>query len=114
MAASQPPELFAGRPQAAAVYQAILGAAEANGPVRVETKSASIHLCRRSAFAGVHPRRTGVLLNVRSAAPIESPRIRKREQVSANRWHNELLVESADSVDGELKAWLAEAARLAD
>lgn len=109
-----PEALFAGKPEASAVSDRLVAAAEANGPVRVEVKSTCLHLCRRSAFAGVHPRKTGVLLNLRSATPIESPRIRKREQVSAHRWHNELMVEGAEAVDAELVGWMAEAARLAE
>lgn len=106
--------LFAGKPEASAISERLFAAAEANGEARVEVKSTCLHLCRRSAFAGVHPRKSGVLLNLRSAAPIESARIRKREQVSANRWHNELMVESAEAVDAELIGWMANAARLAE
>ena len=80
---------------------------------RIEPKNGSIHVCRKSAFAGLHPRKNAVLLNLRTAAPIESDRIRKVERVSANRFHNELLLESAADLDDELLGWIADAAALA-
>jgi len=79
----------------------------------VDPKGTCLHLNRRTAFAGLHPRRNALLLNLRSSAPIESARIRKVERASANRYHNELLVESADAIDGELMGWIAEAHALA-
>jgi Domain of unknown function (DUF5655) len=79
----------------------------------VDPKGTCIHLNHRVAFAGLHSRRSALLLNLRSLAPIESPRIRKAERVSANRYHNELLIESADAIDGELMGWIAEAHALA-
>jgi hypothetical protein len=81
---------------------------------RIEPKNGSIHLCRKSAFAGLHPRRGALLLNLRTAAPIDSPRVRKTQRVSANRFHNQLLIGSPDEVDGELPGWLTHAAALAD
>lgn len=81
--------------------------------VVVDPKGTCLHLNHRTAFAGLHPRRSALLLNLRSGAPIQSPRIRKAERVSANRWHNELLVESVDAIDDELMGWIAEAHGLA-
>jgi hypothetical protein len=54
-----------------------------------------------------------VLLNLRTSAPIESARIRKVERASANRYHNEMLLESAADLDGELMQWIADAHALA-
>ena len=82
--------------------------------VRIEPKQGSIHLCRKSAFAGLHPRRQAVLLNLRTREPIESGRIRKVERVSANRFHNEMLLESANDLDEELFGWIHGAAALAE
>ena len=50
-----------------------------------------------------------MLLNIRSDKPIASSRVRKTEQVSKNRVHNELLVSSPAEIDAELLAWLAAA-----
>ena len=100
-------------PVAAWIYRRLLGAVAPYGPIRVEAKRTCLHLCGvRSAFAGVHPRRNGVLLTIRSAAPIDSPRVRKSEVVSANRAHNDLLLTDPAEVDEELAAWLGEGLRL--
>src|SRR3954447_15483407 len=64
-----------------------------------ELKQSCIHLVAQvggTAFAGVHPRKQAVLLNLRLSTPLEGPRIRRVEQASRNRYHNELLIESPD------------------
>lgn len=81
--------------------------------VSVDPKGTCIHLNRRVAFAGLHPRKAAILLNLRLSARIDSPRIRKVERVSANRYHNELLIDSPEALDTELAGWLAEAHALA-
>lgn len=100
-------ELFAkSGPGGQAAYEAVLAAVDAFGGVRVEEKKTSVHLMRKTAFAGVHPRRDAILLNIRLASPIESARVRNVEQVSANRYHNELLLTSEQDVDAEVAGWL--------
>ena len=94
------------------VYDAILSAVAKFGQVDAEEKKTSIHLVAGSAFAGVHPRKSGILLNIRTGAAIASPRIRKTERVSANRFHNELLIASSKEVDAEVIGWLRDAHRL--
>lgn len=107
--------LFAGKdPASRAIYARLLEALGALGPCREEPKKTSIHLARTTGFAGVHPRKGALLLNVRTAQPIDSPRVVKREQVSRHRWHNEIRLASAEEVDAELLAWLREAYALAD
>lgn len=101
-------------PVAGYIYRCLLGALAPYGPIRVEAKKTSLHLCgARSAFAGVHPRKAGLLLTIRTAAPIESPRVRSAERVSANRAHNDLLLADPAEVDDELAGWLGEGLRLA-
>ncbi|MDB5071331.1 MAG: hypothetical protein JWM87_2442 [Candidatus Eremiobacteraeota bacterium] len=108
--------LFAGKePATRAVYDALLAALGRIGPVIAEPKKTSIHLTAgagTSAFAGVHPRKSGILLNIRSDAKLASARIRKTEQVSKNRHHNELLLQDITDVDTGLERWLAAAYRL--
>ena len=93
--------------------RALIARARALPDVTVDPKGTCIHLNRRTAFAGLHPRKSALLLNLRASAPIESPRIRKVERASANRYHNELLLELADAIDDELMGWIAEAHALA-
>ena len=100
-------------PQARTVVRSLIDRVQALPGVVVDPKGTCLHLNHRTAFAGLHPRREAMLLNLRSRAPIESPRIRKVERVSANRCHNELQVDSVEAIDGELLQWIAEARALA-
>lgn len=100
-------------PGVRALARALIERARALPGVTVDPKGTCVHLNRRTAFAGLHPRKSALLLNLRASAPIASPRIRKVERVSANRCHNELLVESPEALDEELMGWIAEAHALA-
>ena len=105
--------VFAGRgPSALQTYDALAAALRSFGPFVEEPKKTSIHLARKSAFAGVHPRKAAILLVIRTSAPIDSPRIRKLERVSANRWHNEMLLCAPAEIDAELVGWLRQAYEL--
>jgi len=64
------------------LYAALLDALRDVGPFQEEVKKTSIHLVRDSAFLGVHPRKTHLLVTVKSDRAIESPRVFKAEQVS--------------------------------
>ena len=100
-------------PRVRALAEALIERIHALPGVSVEPKGTCIHLNRRVAFAGLHPRKAAILLNLRMSAQIHSPRIRKIERVSANRYHNELLIDSSEALDAELAGWLAEAHALA-
>jgi hypothetical protein len=99
-------------PPQRAIYEQLLAAARAIGPFEVEPKKTSIHLTRKSAFAGVATRKDALILTIKSSSDIRSPRIVKREQTSANRWHLEVRLERPSNVDRELKAWLEDAMAL--
>jgi len=96
-------------PEIRAIYQAILNASKEFGAVKEEAKKTSIHLVRRSAFAGVATRKNAVILTVKSKTDLKSPRIARRQQASASRWHLELRLSSPQHVDKELKKWLKSA-----
>jgi hypothetical protein len=53
-----------------------------------------------------------VLLNIALDQPLETARLKKAQRVSANRYHNEVVVASADELDGELMGWVRGAYRL--
>lgn len=100
---------FADRaPAVRAIYDRILVAARKFGPVAEDPKKTSIHLNRNSAFAGVATRKEALLLTLKSAHDIDSPRIAKREQASKSRWHLEVRLTDPAQVDAELVAWLRE------
>jgi len=48
-------------------------------------------------------------LNIKSSSPIKHARIKKSEQVSASRFHQEVKLTSPDEVDTILISWLNEA-----
>lgn len=94
-------------PHVRTTYAAIVKAAKMLGPVREEAKKTSIHLVRKSAFAGVATRKDALILTVKSQRDLRSARVVKRERVSANRWHIEVRLSAPIDVDAELRAWLA-------
>jgi hypothetical protein len=91
------------------IYQRIRAYSETLGPVVEEVKKTCIHLVNGSAFVGIHPRKRGVLMTLRTRTQINSPRVRKQLQASANRWYSDVLIESGDEIDDELCAWISEA-----
>ncbi len=101
---------FAGKdPLVGAIYVRILAESRKFGPLVEEPKKTSIHLVNKSAFAGVVTRKTALILNIKSAAPIKHARIAKSEQVSASRFHQEVKLTSPADVDPVLVGWLKEA-----
>lgn len=99
-------------PEVKAIYAAILKAASKLGPMHEEAKKTSIHLVRKSAFAGVATRKTALILTLKSEVDLKSKRISKREQASANRWHLEIKLEAPEQVDRELVNWMRKAYEL--
>lgn len=100
------------------VYKAIVSRLQkrvgADGAV-VDPKGTCVHINAGKggvAYAGLHPRKGGVLMTIRTQSPLKSPRIRKAEQASRNRCHCDLLISSVAEVDDELLGWLEEAAQL--
>ena len=101
-------------PTVLATYQQLLTAARKLGPIVEEPKKTSIHLVRRTAFAGVAVRRSALILTLKSTKDIRSPRVEKREQTSANRWHVDVRLSRPADIDRQLTAWLNAAYAIAD
>ncbi|MGI8827878.1 MAG: DUF5655 domain-containing protein [Chloroflexota bacterium] len=91
------------------IYDRLLNVLISFESFREDPKRTSIHLSHEFAFAGVHPRKEFLILNLRTERPIDSPRVRRTEQVSKNRFHNDVKLVSPDDVDAELTGWLREA-----
>ena len=100
-------------PAVRAVYDRILQVAKRFGPVQEEPKKTSIHLARKTAFAGIATRKTALILTLKSATDLESPRVSKHEQASAKRWHLEVRLDDPAQVDAEIEGWLKAAYDLA-
>ncbi len=99
--------LFVGSdPSVGETYRALVVAAGGLGPVQAEPKKTCVHLVARTAFAGAHPRKSALLMNIKSVRPIVSPRVRKSEQISPNCCHNEVLLAGPGEVDSEFVGWL--------
>jgi len=109
--------LFAGKdPEVREIYEKLQTALRSEGPVVVEAKRTSMRLVAGisgRAFAEIHPQHSAVRLSFRTATPIESPRIRRVERVSENRFVNETWIDSPSGVNAELLRWLKAAHRLA-
>jgi len=99
-------------PAVKATYKAIVKAAKRLGPVTEDPKKTSIHLNRKSAFAGVATRKDALILTLKAARDIRSKRVGRREQASAGRWHLEVRLQSPSEVDKQLMGWLAAAYEL--
>lgn len=100
-------EHFVGKPEKLrAVYDRLVTAAETFGPVEQDPKKTSIHLNRRTAFAGVAVRKDCLVLTIEADAPLASPRLFKSEQTSAKRFHHEVKLAAVEDVDAELRGWL--------
>ena len=96
-------------PEVKSIYERIVKESRKFGDVVEEPKKTSIHLVNKSAFAGVVTRKNALILNIKSAAPIKDKRIKKSEQISASRFHQEVKLTSADEVDSTLVGWLKDA-----
>ena len=104
---------FADRaPSVRATYDAVLAAARKLGPFEEDPKKTSIHLNRKTAFAGVATRKDALILTVKADKDLTGPRVVRREQTSASRWHVEVRLESPKDLDATVRGWLARAYEL--
>jgi hypothetical protein len=92
-----------------ATYDALLDASAQLGPFEEQAKKTSIHLARRSAFAGVATQKEALILTIKCNAPVRDARVRRIEQTSSSRWHIELKLTTPADVDAQLRQWLAAA-----
>ena len=98
-----------GNPRVRAAYEDLLRKVRLIGPVIVEAKKTSVHLKARVAFAGVHPRKRYLLLQIVAEKGIQSERVLKVDRISANRVHNHVRIDSPADLDDEVMDWLTEA-----
>lgn len=96
----------------AETYQRILKASREFGQVHEDPKKTSIHLVRRTAFAGIATQKSTLVLTLKAARDITSARIRRHQQASRERWHLEVKLSGPDEVDAEVVSWLRAAYEL--
>ncbi len=88
------------------LYSSLLEELNNIGQFEVEVKKTTLHVVHKRAFLGVHPRKEGLLLNIVTSEPIDSKRFKKCEQVSTNRYHNQLVVNAPEQINDELMSWI--------
>jgi Domain of unknown function (DUF5655) len=104
---------FAGRePHVRRIYDALLRAARAFGPFEEQPKKTSIHLARKTAFAGVSTRKDAVIVTIKVAGDIDDPRVVKHQHASANRWYLDVRLGALKEVDAQLTSWMKSAYEL--
>ena len=96
-------------PASQSTYAKVIAELGKLGPFEIEEKKTSLHLTHGRAFAGVHPRAKGIILNLVLDAPLKNARVHKCEQVSANRHHVEFKLEGPAEVDAQLVGWMKKA-----
>ena len=94
------------------LFDSLLTKTKSLGPFRTETKKTSIHLVRRAAFLGVHPKKSYLEINVVSSNPLDESRGYKVEQVSRNRFHNRMRIEQMADLNSQLMRDIANAYKL--
>jgi hypothetical protein len=99
-------------PAVLAIYKGILKTARGLGSVREDPKKTSIHLVRETAFAGIATRKEALILTLKSAKAVKTPRIHRQEQVSSHRWHLEIRLVEPSEVDPEIRELLRAAYEL--
>ena len=96
-------------PEICALYDELLGIMEDIGPRRAEVKKTSIHLVHATAFAGIHPKKSYLGVNLVLSRPGTVPAADKVEQVSKNRFHHFFKISSASQMGKSFKSLVKEA-----
>ena len=99
-------------PEVVKTYYHLVNKLQEFGPIKIESKKTSIHLSNRFGFAGVYTRKFYINLEVHLNYKLDSPRVKKLEQASTNRFHHTIRLNNQKEVDKELLTWLREAYEL--
>jgi hypothetical protein len=91
------------------IYKHLISELRKMGKIKIEPKKTSIHLANRFGFAGVYTRKDHINLEIHLDHRLNSPRVYRIEQASANRFHHTVKISDTVSIDQELTAWLKEA-----
>jgi hypothetical protein len=113
----EPDEFLAGHPVAEATYKVVRAALEALGPVTVRASKSQIAFRRRRNFAflwlpGQYLARPAadVVLSIALGRHDGSPRFKEVVHPASRHWLHHLEISDPAEVDGEVVAWLQEAA----
>ncbi|MCU1518761.1 MAG: hypothetical protein JWQ75_3482 [Pseudarthrobacter sp.] len=102
-------ERIDGDPISSGIYSALMDKVSELEGCELQVNASSFHVAHGRAFLGIHPRRGGILVNIVLTRELGSARVHRAERVSANRWHNEVILKDPSEIDAELLAWIREA-----
>ena len=106
---------FRGKPpEIRALFDAVVAAIRAVGPVRVLPEKTRIAFQVRMSFAQLTPRRRWLDGHVVLARRLEHPRFRRVQTFSPRNHLHEFRLSRLSEVDADLRAWLAEAYLVGD
>ena len=105
-------ERIQGDPTSATIFSALTSQVSGLEGYEFQEKASSFHVAHGRAFLGIHPRRGGILVNIVLDRELDSSRVHRAERVSANRWHNEIVLSDPAEIDAELGLWIREAYNL--
>jgi hypothetical protein len=101
-------------PEIRALFDAVVSAVRAIGPVRILPEKTRIAFQVRMSFAQITPRKAWLDGHVVLARRLEHPRFRKIETFSPRNHLHAFRIERASDIDDEFRAWLAEAYRVGE
>lgn len=84
------------------IYCELLKILSSFGEYKIEAKKTSIHIVKESAFLGINPNKKWMDINIVSTKPIKHKKITKVEQVSKNRFHNNLRIKEKQELDASV------------
>jgi hypothetical protein len=102
------------RPEIRALFEEVVAAVRAIGPVRILPEKTRIAFQVRMSFAQVTPRKNWLDGHVVLARRLEHPRFRRIETFSPRNHLHAFRLVSLSEIDADFRAWLAEAYRVGE
>ena len=102
------------RPEIRALFDHVVAAIEAIGPVRILPEKTRIAFQVRMSFAQLTPRTNWIDGHVVLARRLEHPRFRQIQTISPRNHVHVFRLTSPSEVDADFNAWLAEAYRVGE
>ena len=103
-------DYFAGRPEVQReIYELVASHLESLGPVLVDPVQACVMFKRERSFAEVRSKRKALTLTFLLSRTVDSKRVVRSQQCSANRYACYVDLAEPEDVDDEVRAWLTEA-----
>lgn len=93
-----------------ALYDALCAKIEKEiGKFYVESPECCIHLVAKKTFVGVFCTKDHIKISFTITEKLDTPRIERFVQMSANRFNHRVIVQDEKEIDKELISWLKEA-----